>query len=262
MPEAGRGSTAQARSQSQSVKDSALVEKNLSKTDVDIIFAKVCKPLGRSWPNALRSLAPGFRKGHRRIGLEQFDAALEMIADKKTLTLEEVWCAVRHAGPMLLRKGLGSQPSVACRRCCGGPVLNSTKAETVRFYDDKSLYTGTHAQGGPDPGRKGKGTLPRSQSSQQVPEALWGYVGLCGALWKSGFRLPRTWTTALRDEPSQGQASASTPVPNSPRDPEYSPPELEKRPRSVSLSEKKISQQLRGKDGTVEAGAELKISGP
>ncbi|OLP89249.1 Adenylate cyclase [Symbiodinium microadriaticum] len=160
-------------------KDSSLVEKNLTKTDVDIIFAKVCK------------------KGHRRIGLEQFDAALEMIADKKTLTLEEVWCAVR---------------------CCGGPVLNSTKAETVRFYDDKSLYTGTHAQGGPDPGRKGKGTL--------------------------------TWTTALRDEPSQG--SANTPVPNSPRDPEFSPPELEKRPRSVSLSEKKISQQLRGKDGTVE----------
>ena len=38
------------------------------------------------------------RKGHRRIGLEQFDAALEMIAEKKTLTLEEVWRAVRHAG--------------------------------------------------------------------------------------------------------------------------------------------------------------------
>ncbi|CAE7666671.1 cr-1, partial [Symbiodinium pilosum] len=158
-------------------KDSSLVDRNLTKTDVDIIFAKACK------------------KGHRRIGLEQFDAALEMIAEKKSLTLEQVWCAVR---------------------CCGGPVLNSTKTETVRFHDDKSLYTGTHAQGGPDPGRKGKGTL--------------------------------TWTTALRDEPSQ----ASTPVPSSPRDPEYSREEPEKRPRSVSLSEKKISQQLRGKGGTVE----------
>ena len=49
-------------------------------------------------------------------------------------------------------------------RCCGGPVLTSTKAETVRFYDDKSTYTGTHAQGGPDPGRKGRGTgLSRPQ---------------------------------------------------------------------------------------------------
>ena len=37
-------------------------------------------------------------------------------------------------------------------------MLTSTKAETVRFYDDKSTYTGTHAQGGPDPGRKGRGT--------------------------------------------------------------------------------------------------------
>ena len=48
-------------------------------------------------------------------------------------------------------------------------MLNSTKAETVRFYDDKSTYTGTHAQGGPDPGRKGRGTLPGAPVLVKMP---------------------------------------------------------------------------------------------
>ena len=172
-----------------------------------------------------------------------------MIAEKKSLTLEQVWCAVRRCKDLLGSAFLLVRWLVDCLwlgRCCGGPVLNSTKTETVRFHDDKSLYTGTHAQGGPDPGRKGKGTLHSSQ--------LAALSALCqseGRLKKGCARcVLRTWTTALRDEPSQ----ASTPVPSSPRDPEYSREEPEKRPRSVSLSEKKISQQLRGKGGTVEAG--------
>jgi phosphorylcholine metabolism protein LicD len=32
---------------------------------------------------------------------------------------------------------------------CEGPVLHATQAEANRFHDDKSTYTGAHAQGGP-----------------------------------------------------------------------------------------------------------------
>lgn len=31
----------------------------------------------------------------------------------------------------------------------GGPVLTGTKAQATKFHDDKSLYTGVYAQGGP-----------------------------------------------------------------------------------------------------------------
>ena len=31
----------------------------------------------------------------------------------------------------------------------GGPVFKGTKAEAVKYHDDKSLYTGVYANGGP-----------------------------------------------------------------------------------------------------------------
>ena len=31
----------------------------------------------------------------------------------------------------------------------GGPKFSGTKADNVKFHDDKSLYTGVYAQGGP-----------------------------------------------------------------------------------------------------------------
>jgi hypothetical protein len=31
----------------------------------------------------------------------------------------------------------------------GGPTYTGTKAEAVKYYDDKSLYTGVYANGGP-----------------------------------------------------------------------------------------------------------------
>ena len=31
----------------------------------------------------------------------------------------------------------------------GGPAFSGTKADKVKFHDDKSLYTGVYAQGGP-----------------------------------------------------------------------------------------------------------------
>lgn len=30
-----------------------------------------------------------------------------------------------------------------------GPILTGTKAEAVKYHDDKSLYTGVYAHGGP-----------------------------------------------------------------------------------------------------------------
>merc|ERR1711988_960898 len=41
---------------------------------------------------------------------------------------------------------------------CGGPVLHATHAENVRFHDDKSTYTGTHARGGPESVAVGTGS--------------------------------------------------------------------------------------------------------
>jgi len=166
-------------------KDANMIDKSLTKTDVDLIFAKVVE------------------KGGRRIGLEHFDAALELIAEKKGMRLEDVWSQVR---------------------CCGGPVLTSTKAQTVRFYDDKSTYTGTHAQGGPDPGRKGRGTgltwsatTPSSQGVTNSPRDFETIMSLPSALTSAG---------SVDDRRGTGRVG--------------------------SLSEKKIAQQLRGKDGTVE----------
>ena len=31
----------------------------------------------------------------------------------------------------------------------GGPVYKATKVESVKYHDDKSLYTGVYAKGGP-----------------------------------------------------------------------------------------------------------------
>lgn len=31
----------------------------------------------------------------------------------------------------------------------GAPVMKATKADAVRFHDDKTTYTGVYAQGGP-----------------------------------------------------------------------------------------------------------------
>lgn len=31
----------------------------------------------------------------------------------------------------------------------GGPVYSGTKADSVKYHDDKSLYTGVYANGGP-----------------------------------------------------------------------------------------------------------------
>lgn len=41
----------------------------------------------------------------------------------------------------------------------GGPVFTGTKAEAVKYHDDKSLYTGVYGQGGPSTVDAGKGMI-------------------------------------------------------------------------------------------------------
>ena len=91
-------------------KDCKLLDKKLTATDIDLIFAKVKD------------------KSERRINFNQFNAALGLFAEKKGCSAGDV-CAKVEASQ--------------------GPVLHGTKAEANKFHDDKSLYTGVYAQGGP-----------------------------------------------------------------------------------------------------------------
>lgn len=103
-------------------KDSGLVDREFSATLADLIFAKA---------------AP---KGQRRIDPKQFRRALLLVAEKKEVSS-------------------GLVMEMVCRHGFGGPQLNGTIAESVRFHDDKSTYTGVHANGGPESVPVGRGTF-------------------------------------------------------------------------------------------------------
>lgn len=100
-------------------RDCGLIDQTLTIRDVDLIFAKVVP------------------KGQRRISLQKFEDALRRVADKKGTEACDVCRAVEQSS---------------------GPIFRSTKAESVRFHDDRSTYTGTHAHGGPRIGPKGTGS--------------------------------------------------------------------------------------------------------
>lgn len=100
-------------------KDCQLLDKKLTSTDVDLIFAKVKD----------RSV--------RKIIFYQFELAIDQIAQKKKISKDDVL--------KLLSKS-------------NGPTFQGTKAAYNKFHDDKSLYTGVYANGGPsnvDVGRNG-----------------------------------------------------------------------------------------------------------
>lgn len=86
--------------------DCRLFDRKYAKPDADIIFSKVCP------------------RGQRRIGKELFFDALRLVADKKGCAVYQVQDVVANSQ---------------------GPQLRATKADDVRFHDDKSLYTGMHA---------------------------------------------------------------------------------------------------------------------
>lgn len=90
-------------------KDAKLCPKPVPQTDADLVFVK----LGKT---------------QKRINLAQFVEAIRLIAERAKV--EE---------SLLLEKISSLE----------GPILVGTKAEDVRFHDDKSTYTGTHKFGGP-----------------------------------------------------------------------------------------------------------------
>lgn len=91
-------------------KDTQMLNKALTSTDIDLIFAKIKD------------------KAARRINFAQFESGIELCAGKRGESMQS-----------LLAKVLES----------GGPIYQGTKAEAVKYHDDKSLYTGVYANGGP-----------------------------------------------------------------------------------------------------------------
>jgi len=102
--------TMEGKSWAKLAKDTKLLDKKLTSTDIDLIFAKVKG------------------KTERRISWDQFGKALGLCAEKKGTDVNAVYAKVA-----------ASQ----------GPVLKGTKAAAVALHDDKSNYTGVYAQGGP-----------------------------------------------------------------------------------------------------------------
>lgn len=92
-------------------KDASLIDKKTTAADVDLIFTK-CKG-----------------KGAKRLSGTDFECAMEELAKRKQVTLEELTASI-------LEKTTG-------------PTFTGTKAEAVRLHDDKTTFTGVHKHGGP-----------------------------------------------------------------------------------------------------------------
>lgn len=91
-------------------KDCKVLSKEVTATDVDLVFAQIKD------------------KAARKITYPQFNKGIDICANKRKQT------SVALIESMLAQ---------------GGPVFKGTKAEAVKYHDDKSLYTGVHANGGP-----------------------------------------------------------------------------------------------------------------
>ncbi|VWU48670.1 p25-alpha family protein, putative [Hepatocystis sp. ex Piliocolobus tephrosceles] len=94
------------------LKDSNLLTKKLTPIEVDLAFAKYKT------------------KGAKRINCEQFVSAIQYLVEKHKLNYEKFVATLTN-------------------EAVKGPILQGTKAENIKFYDDKSLFTGVHKHGGP-----------------------------------------------------------------------------------------------------------------
>ena len=101
------------------VKECKLIDKKFTQNDVDIVFSKVKV------------------KGLKTITFGDFENALAEIAKKKGTTKDKIEEQIKKHG---------------------SATYAGTKADYVKFHDDKSQYTGVYARGGPttvDAGRGG-----------------------------------------------------------------------------------------------------------
>jgi len=101
-------------------KDTNILDKKLTNTDIDLIFAKVKD------------------KTARKINYTQFLNGIEQCATKKGISKNDLITAIETAG---------------------GPKFSGTKPDAVKFHDDKSLYTGVYANGGPSTVDAGNGKI-------------------------------------------------------------------------------------------------------
>ena len=101
-------------------KDTGLLDKKLTTTDVDLIFAKIRD------------------KTSKKANFTAFKSGVVQFAAKKGISEADCTALIVKAG---------------------GPKYEGTKADFVKFHDDKSTYTGVYAKGGPtnvDAGRGGQ----------------------------------------------------------------------------------------------------------
>jgi hypothetical protein len=101
-------------------KDCKVINKKCTTTDVDLIFSKIKE------------------RTARKINFTQFKEGVKQLATKRGETFETLEQSILAAG---------------------GPVFAGTKADAVKFHDDKSLYTGVHAKGGPSTVDAGNGKI-------------------------------------------------------------------------------------------------------
>merc|ERR1712146_700411 len=85
--------------------DVHIFDRNFTKNDVDTTFVHA---VGR---------------GHREMSIEQFHTAIREVSKKKKVSIDQVQQAIEK---------------------CHGPQSTATKADAVRFHDDRSSYTGMH----------------------------------------------------------------------------------------------------------------------
>lgn len=101
-------------------RDCRLLDSRFTALDADLLFTKVLP------------------KGQRRLDIENFEATVIIIAERRKV------------------------PESAVRRAimfCHGPLVRATQAGEVRLHDDRGGYTGTHVLGGPESGALGQGTV-------------------------------------------------------------------------------------------------------
>eukprot|EP00041_Stephanoeca_diplocostata_P031066 m.958107 g.958107 ORF g.958107 m.958107 type:complete len:358 (-) comp23878_c0_seq7:554-1627(-) len=172
------------------LRDTNLVTKKFTATDVDIIFAKAKE------------------KGMRKITYDQFCDALRMVAEKKKMTFES-----------LVLKLVTAE----------GPVLKGTSAQKVALHDDKSLYTGVYANGGPSTVDSDRTVDFGKQMGRDTADVRGVVIG--------GFdTTPHLSKTHAAADGGEGVTHAASPTKNSPRTVQAPPPTAVARPSSAETA--------------------------
>jgi len=144
--EAFVGKDCDGREFSKLCKDTNLYDRKYTSTDADLVFSHVVP------------------RGKRRMDYEMFKGALGQIAKKK---------------------GCGTSAVQDAIIAVGGPKFAGTKADAVRFHDDKSSYTGAHTaneqHGGAGAGERDSAARQErlagaSAADDHGDEGLWGQL--------------------------------------------------------------------------------------